>query len=314
MNLAGMENARQGFEMANTWLENQGRQPAFDITLISDEKEVALNNGRYTIKADNLINDVTSSDIVIIPPVVGHPAMAIQENKDLIPWIIKQYHSGAEIVSLCLGAFILGSTGLLNNKSCVTHWRAAEDLKRLFPDVDVITNKVLTDERRIYTGGGAFSSANLILYLITKYVGREAAIYCSKIFQIDMSRTSQSPFIIFSGQKDHGDDTIAAVQTHIELHFNDKITIPELCNKFAIGRRTFERRFKKATGDTTYEYIRKVKVEAAKKQLESGEVTIQDVMFEVGYTDSKAFREVFKKVTGLTPLDYKNKYLLKQPA
>jgi transcriptional regulator GlxA family with amidase domain len=312
VNLAGMENARQSFLETNAYLNQQGQPSMFEVKLVSISSEVSVNNGLYTIQADQLIKEVQKTDIIIIPPIQDDIHKAIEGNQAFIPWIKAQYENGAQLVSLCVGAFILGNTGLLDGRRCVTHWRAAQQFKNLFPKVDLITDKLLTDEQGIYTGGGAFSSANLLLYFIEKTVGRHAAIYCSKIFQIDMGRRSQSSFIIFSGQKDHADEEVKRAQGYIEEHYDRKLTVDILGKHFGISRRTFERRFKKATDNTVLEYIQRVKVEAAKRELEKGRKTVNEVMFEVGYFDNKAFRDIFKKYAGLSPSEYKSKYLLLQ--
>ena len=212
------------------------------------------------------------------------------------------------MASLCLGAFILASTGLLNGKTCSTHWLFANEFRSMFAEVDLVDNKIVTDQNGLYTSGGANSYWNLLLHLVEKYTSRELAILASKFFVLDIDRKSQSPFTMFKGQKIHDDDEIKKAQEFIENNFSEKITVDELCGKFAIGRRTFERRFKKATNNTVVEYMQRVKIEAAKRSFESSRKNINEVMFDVGYTDTKAFRTVFKKITGLTPIEYRNKY------
>src|SRR5690606_13535441 len=160
----------------------------------------------------------------------------------------------------------------------------------------------------IYTSGGAYSYLNLLLYLIEKYAGREMAIMISKTFMIDINKNSQSPFIIFQGQKKHEDDVIIKMQEYIEENYQDRMTIDGLASMFAVSRRSLERRFKKATSNTVVEYIQRVKIEAAKKSLETSRKNVNEVMFDVGYTDTKAFRNTFKKITNLSPIAYKNKY------
>jgi len=312
VNVAGMENTRQSFLETNTYLNGQGKPSMFKVNLVSITPAVSINNDLYTIQADQLVNEVHKTDIIIIPPIQDDFLKAIQDNQPFISWIKAQYKNGAHIISLCVGAFILASTGLLDGRKCVTHWRAAQPFKDLFPKVNLVTDKLLTDEQGIYTGGGAFSSANLLLYFIEKMVDRDAAIYCSKIFQIDMGRRSQSSFIIFSGQRDHADQEVKLAQSYIEEHYNRNPTVDNLCKTFAISRRTFERRFKKATGNTVLEYIQRVKVEAAKRELEKGRKTVNEVMFGVGYMDIKAFRSIFRKHAGLSPSEYKSKYILMQ--
>jgi transcriptional regulator GlxA family with amidase domain len=171
-----------------------------------------------------------------------------------------------------------------------------------------MNNTIITDEKGIYTCGGGYSYLNLILYILEKHLGREISILSSKMFEIDIERISQNPFAIFVGQKNHGDLTVLNAQQWIENHPTERYTVTDICNKFQVGRRTFERRFRKCTGNSTAEYIQRVKVEFAKKLLETGHKTINEIVYETGYTDIDAFRKVFKKITDLSPLDYRRKY------
>jgi transcriptional regulator GlxA family with amidase domain len=143
---------------------------------------------------------------------------------------------------------------------------------------------------------------------VEKYTNRDTAILASKYFAIDIDRESQSAFMLFEGQKGHEDEDILKAQAFIEKNYQDKITVDQLAELLSIGRRSFERRFKKATRNTVVEYIQRVKIEAAKRSFESSRKNINEVMFNVGYTDTKAFRTIFKKITGLTPIEYRNKY------
>jgi transcriptional regulator GlxA family with amidase domain len=305
--LGNIEGPRQVFTEANQYLENTGRDPLFKIQLVSLSKESHLNDGLYTIST-KLLSEVKKTDLIIIPAMYGDLEKAIENNKDFIPWIIKQYKSGSEVASLCLGAFLLASTGLLKDKKCATHWLAANAFRKMFPDVNLQEDKIITDENGIYSSGGAYSSLNLILYLVEKFAGRETALFCSKAFQIDIQRESQSPFTIFIGQKDHEDEAVKKAQEFIENNFQNKFTVDHLAAMFSVSRRNLERRFKKATSNTIVEYIQRVKIEAAKKNLESASKNINEVMYEVGYNDNKAFRTTFKRITGLSPIQYRNKY------
>jgi len=212
------------------------------------------------------------------------------------------------VASICTGAFLLASTGLLDGKNCSTHWAAAENFRDMFPEVNLQPDRLITDGHGIYTNGGAYSFLNLMIYLIEKYYDRQTAIFCAKVFQIEIDRNSQSEFAIFTGQKLHGDEVVKKAQAYIESNLGEKISVEDLSAKFAVGRRNFDRRFIKATGNTPVEYSQRVKVESAKKTLENSRKTINEVMYEVGYSDIKAFREVFRKITGMSPLEYKAKY------
>ena len=305
--LGNIEGPRQVFTEVNQLLASMGKPPLFEIKLAGLSKESLLNDGLYTITTDPIKN-IKKTDLIIIPAMYGNLQKAVEDNKKFIPWIVKQYNSGAEVASLCLGAFLLASTGLLEGKKCATHWLAANEFRKMFPEINLVEDKIITDENGIYSSGGAYSSLNLILYLVEKFAGRDAAIFCAKAFQIDIQRDSQSPFTIFIGQKEHEDAPIKKAQEFIESNFHNKITVDELASMLAVSRRNLERRFKKATANTVVEYIQRVKIEAAKQSLESSKENVNEVMYKVGYNDTKAFRTIFKKITGLSPIQYKNKY------
>ncbi len=199
--LGSLEGPRQLFSEVNGVLERMGKDPLFKVHLVGLANETPVYNGLYTIYSDSLIDDIKKTDLIIIPALDGDPKKTLEHNKEFIPWIVEQYKAGAEVASLCVGAFLLASTGLLSGKKCATHWMAANDFRKMFPEVNLVEDKIITDENGIYSSGGAFSYLNLILYLIEKYAGREIAVFCSKAFQIDIQRDSQSPFIMFRGQR-----------------------------------------------------------------------------------------------------------------
>lgn len=305
---AAIVDPRYMFSAINEFYKSASLQPAFKIQLAGISNDVHLNDGAFTVHTDILIQHVKKADLIIIPALSGSMPIALQKNEAFIPWIIAQHQKGAEVASLCIGAFLLAATDLLNGKVCSTHWLYTNEFKTMFPLVILESDRVITEQNGIYSSGGATSYWNLLLYLVEKYTNREMAIMASKFFLLEMGRNSQSPFVIFNGLKDHEDIEIIKAQEFIEKHYQAKITVDELADKFGIGRRTFERRFKKATANTVIEYMQRVKTEAAKKQLESGRKTVNEVMHEVGYTDTKAFRDVFKKLVGMSPVDYRNKY------
>jgi len=296
------------FSAVNEFLQAQGEEPLFNIQLVGLTKEVKLSGGVFSVHADALMKEVDKTDLILIPALSGDMANAVQVNKKFIPWIVDQYSKGAELASLCIGAFLLASTGLLKGKQCSTHWLYASDFRNMFPDVELVDGSIITEEHGIYSSGGAASYWNLLLYLVEKYTSREIAILASKYFAIDIDRNSQSFFMMFNGQKDHEDEAIKKAQEFIENNYPEKISVDQLADHCLVGRRSFERRFKKATNNTVAEYIQRVKVEAAKRSFENSRKNINEVMYDVGYTDTKAFRTIFKRITGLTPVEYRNKY------
>jgi transcriptional regulator GlxA family with amidase domain len=306
--LPNIDGSHQILSQVNGFMAMMGKPPLFNVQLVGLDKHTVQRNGMYTIEPDALIGDIAQTDLIIIPAVHGDMAEAVAANQAFAPWIKQQYANGAEVASFCIGAFFLASTGLLNGKQAATHWQLANDFRQMFPEVNLVDDKIMTEDDGIYTSGGAYSYLNLLVYLVEKFAGRDIAILISKAFMIDIDRISQSPFIIFQGQKAHEDEPVKKAQEFIESNFADRITVDQLADMLALGRRSLERRFKHATSNTVTEYIQRVKIEVAKKSFESSRKNINEVMYEVGYTDTKAFRTTFKKVTGLSPVEYRNKY------
>lgn len=298
----------RSFNTANEFLTAYGRKPIFEVEYVGLNEHVPANNGEYTIKTHRLLRDVNQTDLLFIPPTFGDTEKGIRNNAAAIPHFKRLYQNGSSLASLCIGAFLLAETGLLSGKKCSTHWAHINEFRSKYPDIEVEDGAIITEHENIYSSGGANSLWNLILYLIGKFTDRELAVMISKYFALDISRNSQSQFAIFRGQRNHRDADIQKVQDYIEQHYDDKLNVDRLANLINVGRRTFERRFKTATNNTPIEYIQRVRIEAAKLSFEASRKNVSEIMFNVGYTDTKAFRDIFKKITGLTPIEYRNKF------
>ena len=277
-NLSSIVGAYKIFTRANEYRNSAGKKEVFTIQLAGISKEVDFYNGLFAVRPHTYISAVKKTDLIIIPSLNHNYEKAVKGNQPLIDWIAKQYKGGAEIASICTGAFLLASSGLLDGRNCSTHWAVADNFRNMFPEVNLQTDKLITDENGIYTNGGAYSFLNLVIYLVEKYYDRQTAIFCAKVFQIEMDRSSQSAFIIFKGQKLHGDEVVKKAQAYIENNLDEKISVEHLSAKFAVGRRNFDRRFIKATGNTPVEYAQRVKIESAKKAFETCRKTVNEVM------------------------------------
>lgn len=306
--IEGITPAFRTFQTANEFLTAFGKNPIFEVEYIGLNEYIPANNGEYTIKTNRLLRNVSQTDLLVIPPIFGNIEAGIEANAEAISYFKKLHQKGASLASLCVGAFLLAETGLLEGKKCSTHWAHIEEFKERYPQIEVEDGAVITEHDNIYSSGGASSLWNLILYLVEKFSDRDIAVMIAKYFALDMGRDSQSQFAIFRGQRNHGDLDIQKAQDYIESNYDDRIAVNDLANFVNIGRRTFERRFKDATNNTPIEYIQRVRIEAAKKFFEASRKNVSEVMFDVGYNDTKAFRDVFRKITGITPIEYRNKF------
>ncbi|MDB5252822.1 MAG: helix-turn-helix-domain containing protein AraC type [Flaviaesturariibacter sp.] len=307
-NLSSITGAYEVLSRADAYWKERGNKQLFRIQLAGMADTIPFNGGLFTVTPHTTIGAISKTDLVIIPSLNHNYDIALKGNEPLVQWLLAHYAKGAEIASICTGAFLLAASGLLNGRTCSTHWSVTGVFRTMFPEVNLQTDKLITDENGIYTNGGAYSFLNLVLYLVEKYYDRQTAVHCAKVFQIEINRSRQSEFSIFSGQKNHDDAEVLGAQEYMERNLDEKISIEDLSSKFHVGRRNFDRRFIKATGNTPVEYAQRVKIEFAKKAFETNRTTVNEVMYKVGYSDSKAFREVFRKITGMSPLEYKGKY------
>ena len=306
--LASIADARRIFIETNKILAQSGIEQAFNVELVGEWESVQVNDGLFKIFPDVATTADYKADLIIIPAMTGDMITATFLNKAYGAWIDKQYRDGAEVASLCVGAFLLAFTGLLKNKECTTHWAYADEFRSYYPAVKLVEEKMFTGQSGLYSSGGNNSYWNLLLFLIEKFTNRQIAIEASKFFLIDIDRIAQSPFLVFRGTRKHEDETVLAIQEYIEQNFSERMSVIELASRFNLTRRTLERRFAKVTHHTVAQYIQRVKLEAAKKMLEIGRNSIANVMLEVGYTDVQTFRENFKEFTNMTPIEYRNKF------
>jgi transcriptional regulator GlxA family with amidase domain len=292
-------------------LDQTRKQPFFDIELVSLDHRRVKSFSDYPISCHTQTKNVKKTNLILVPSLPGDYKKCIKRNEKFIGLMREQYKKGAEIASYCTGSFLLAATGLLNGKRASTHWMAAGEFKRLFPEIELVSNRIIVDEGRLYSSGGATAFLNLTLYLIEKYCGRETAVFISKSMLIDMQKAPQNVYAVFSGQKDHDDEIILKVQHFIEDNVGKKLGIDDLTGVALLSKRSLIRRFTGATGNSPREYIQRVKVEEARRMLEFGNKTTQEIFDRVGYEDHATFRKIFKKYTGLLPSEYRKKF--KQP-
>ncbi len=306
--MVGLTGALDMFGAVNKLLMENGEDPFFEIELVSIQHRNIHTPINMSIYCHRTIQEIDSTCDLILVPAFMDPVEGTRKSYEFIPFLKKQHAMGAELASMCSGAFMLAETGLLKGKEATTHWYSADLFAEMYPEVRLNSEGILTDSEGIYTSGGATSSFNMIVYIIEKFMGREMALIISKLFALDYSRNSQSHFAMFSTQKRHSDKEVIKAQEYIEQNFKHKLSIEEIADSVAISKRNFIRRFKKATNNTPIQYIQRVKIEAAKKALEGSEDPINLVMYDVGYNDVKTFRKLFKKITGITPNEYRSKY------
>lgn len=300
------------FETVNSFYKQSAEPLPYQISLLHPEgdreKFVTPFWGYGTVS----VKDVDNMQLIIIPAFnTQDMKQAIGDNYELIPWLQQQFAAGAEIATVCTGAFLLGATGLLNGRMATTHVDACSAFASAFPAVELKADKTVTCDGRLYTSGGATSSFHLLLHLINLHCGRDIAVRTAKIFAIDMDRENQAYFSTFTPTRDHNDDLVASAQQKIEANYHDTGTIEEMIKDIPASRRNIVRRFKQVTGITPIEYLQHTRIEAAKKLLVHTAQQMTEVIINSGYSDPKAFRKIFRKTVGMTPSEYREKFCVR---
>ncbi len=288
------------------WNMACGKQisPCFEVTIASpDGKPVKCLNRLY-VEPHCGIHDVKKTDLIMICAAADHMERWVEQNGDVINWLKQQYRSGTQIASSCTGAFMLAATGLLNGKTATTHWGYTDLFRKMYPLVHLRPDAMITDEGDLYCSGGSNSYNDLSLYLVAKLINREIAVQCAKAMVQDFGRITQAPYAAPNLPKSHNEHDILDVQKWIEEHYAEGITVSTLAAKFGMSQRTFERRFKQATGDSPLVYVQKIRINEAKALLEKPRSTFEEVTYRVGYEDISSFRKIFQRHTGLRPKEY----------
>jgi transcriptional regulator GlxA family with amidase domain len=284
--------------------------PLFDVRIVStNRKPIEYRNG-VTITPSATFR-TCKPDIIIVPSLDEDIEHSLKQNDACVSWLRKSFQRGAQISSLCTGAFILGEAGILDGKQATTHWYFAEQFKKRFPRTRLREDQIIVDEGRIVTCGAATSFMNLVIYLVGKYFGSDLAVLASKLFLIDMDRPSQLPYRIFYPAITHSDSAIARSQEFINGHLKANLSLEDLAKLAGMSLRNFSRRFKAATGDSVAVYIQRLRIEAAKRLFESSDLSAAEVTFKTGYNDERSFRRLFKKHTGLAPKNYRAKFKMR---
>ncbi len=292
------------------WNLGQGQDivPEFEVEIVTPQGKPARCLNNLTIMPHRAMGEVQETDLVLVSAVLDiHQTMARQG--EIIAWLLERYQAGAMLASVCTGSFALAETGLLDGKIATTHWRAADEFRNLYPEVQLKAERLITDAGDIFCSGGFNSSIDLSNYLVEKMCGRETAIQCAKALVVDRGRVSQIPYSVFHFQREHSDAVILKVQDSLERNFDKAIDFDRVAKRHGMGRRTMERRFKTATGDTPLMYLQRVRVEEAKRRLEVNSMTFDEISYQVGYEDTSFFRKIFIKHTTMRPNEYRAKFI-----
>jgi transcriptional regulator GlxA family with amidase domain len=265
-----------------------------------------------SIIPQDTIDDVSETDLVFVPNVMVERAESLRRlDRRLLSWIGRMHANGAQLYAACGGSLVLAEAGLLDGHEATTHWGYAPLFRRQFPNVVLHEDRILVQTGRghsIVCSGGASSWQDLCLLLVAKHGGTEEAIRISKVFLYQWHREGQLPYASMIANVDHGDGAILRCQAWLADNYDRPDIIAELVRQSGLPKRTFDRRFRAATGYSPLTYVQALRIEEAKQLLETTAEPAETIGREVGYEDSASFRRLFRRLAGMTPGDYRRKF------
>lgn len=287
-------------------------EPLFRPRLVAaDAGPMELITG-VTIVPQDSIRDVPRTDAVFVPNVLVDTAEGIRAlDRALIAWIRDMHADGAQLFAACGGPLVLAEAGLLDGQVATTHWSYTGLFRSQFPQVDLQENRILVQSgagHSLVCSGGASSWQDLVLYLIARQAGIQEAIRISKLFLYQWHRDGQLPYASMVANVGHGDGAILRCQAWLAEHYDHGDVIGEIVALSGLPKRTFDRRFRAATGFSPLAYVQSLRIEEAKQLLETGQDPIEEIARQVGYEDTASFRRLFRRQVGMTPGDYRRKY------
>ncbi len=265
-----------------------------------------------SILPQDSVADIAHTDVVFVPNVMVGTRRDLQAlDRSLLDWITRMHKGGAQLFAACGGSLVLAEAGLLDGHEATTHWSYAPLFRQHYPNVKLHADRILVQSGRghsIVCSGGASAWQDLALMLISRHGGVEEAIRMSKLFLYQWHRDGQLPFASMIQNVNHGDAAVLRCQTWLAQNYERADVVTRMVKQSGLPKRTFDRRFRAATGYSPLAYVQTLRIEEAKQVLERGSVPVDAVGREVGYADAASFRRLFRRLAGMSPGDYRRKF------
>lgn len=290
------------------WLHGQAEHPRFRVRTASIDGRGVTSLCSLKLRPQFALRDIKRTDIIILQAPGWEVLAPVTRDPTLIAWLRKWHARGAYIAGICTGVASLAEAGILDGRQATTHWGVADILRERYPKVRWRTDQFLTEDHRIFCSGGIYASLDLSLYLVEKFCGHEVALQCAKSLLISMPRSRQSGYSVAPLSRPHSDGKIGQAEEYLQQHFARGVTIGELGRRIGMSPRNLIRRFKEATGRLPGAYLQMLRMACAKEMLERGGAAIQEISAQIGYEDVAFFRSLFKRHTGMTPAEYRNRF------
>jgi len=254
------------------------------------------------------------ADIVILPELwLARDEDMKGRYPKLMDWIRRRYERGSTIYSACTGSIMLAETGLLNGKTATSHWAYEGVFRHSYPDVDFRAESTLrfadTSGRIVTAGGGIMCWQDLIIHIISRHCSPGEALRVAKVYLMKWhGDEGQLPYASRVRAAPHADSIVRTCSNWLDQHFREAHVVTGVEKVSGLPGRSLKRRFKAITGSTLIEHVQNLRVEEAKRLLETAQISLEEISAAVGYEDSAFFRRLFRRLTGLTPTEYRRMF------
>ena len=279
-----------------------------DVAIATPAGTPVPGYGGHPIKPHCSLADAGESDVVLIPPIFNDIEQTLALERGLVGWLRTFPKNSALLASTCTGAFLLAEAGHLDGRRVTTNPAFSALFERRYPAVRLALDERIIDDSRVICAGATTAYLNLAIHIIDRLAGHDLAVATAKALQIDRHAESQRPYFLFIAPKDHGDDKVLKLQTWIEAHHGRAIGMDDMADVAGMSVRNLNRRFVSATGISPRQYLRRVRIEAAKRLLEAPNASVDRIADAVGYRDTRAFIRAFGVVAGISPGQYRQKF------
>ncbi len=287
---------------------NQSSWAAHRVRLASATGAAVTGFGGFRIEPHGPLTQVAAGGVILVPPIIGEVAPVLERERATVDWLAGAAPQAALLASACTGAFLLGEAGVLAGRRVTTNPLFAAQFAARYPGVTLALDERLAGDGRVVCAGATTAFLDLAVHVIDRLGGHDLAVATAKLLSLDKNPGSQRPYLLFIAPRDHGDAQVLAVQDRIEADFAAPLAMAELAGDAGMSLRSLSRRFLAATGLTPMQYLRLVRVETAKRLLETGPRSVEQVAADVGYGDTRAFVRAFGEAAGLTPADYRRRF------
>jgi len=287
----------------------------FQLEIVASRPSVTIGRTRMPVAAQATLDAIERTDIIIIPAsVMDGETWVTGRYPEEVSWLRRMHGRGAIVCSACSGALLLAETGLVDGQEVTTHWTLERTFRENFPDVRLQLEQalIISPDGSLVMSGASTAWHDLALYLVSRFSGPATARSVAKFFMLQWHADGQRPYMPFEEPTAHGDRAVLAAQAWLQTHWSDPNPVEVMIARSGLSSRNFARRFRKATGHAPLAYVQSVRIEHAKRMIESGTDPIDNISAAVGYEDPSFFRRIFKRLVGLRPADYRRRFALSQ--